>query len=253
MVYHIPMAYTIKQIGTMAGISNRTLHHYDAIGLLEPAKSESNGYRQYSDADLIRLQQILFYRELGMPLEKIKRILDNPAFDTLQALEEHRAALELRAAQMRTLIRTVGKTIAHLKGKIAMKNNELFKGFSEAQQKEYEKEARLLWGADIVGASTKRWNGYSKEKQKQILNDAGEIYRDLAANLDKAPGSPQVQALIIRWHQNLCYFYEPTKEILLGLSQAYNEHPGFQKTFQAFHPDLAAFMKQAVEIYVKTK
>jgi DNA-binding transcriptional MerR regulator len=252
MVYHIHMAYTIKQIGTMAGISNRTLHHYDAIGLLQPTKSEANGYRQYSDADLIRLQQILFYRELGMPLEKIKRILDNPSFDALQALEEHKAALELRASQMRTLIHTVEKTIAHLKGKIDMENNELFKGFSEAQQKEYEKEARQLWGDDIVGASTKRWNDYSKEKQKQILAEAGEIYRSLASNLDKAPGSPQIQALIKRWHQNLRYFYEPTNEILLGLTLAYNEHPGFQKTFRAFHPDLAAYMKKAVEIYVKT-
>ncbi len=250
MVYHIPMAYTIKQISTMAGISNRTLHHYDAIGLLQPVKSESNGYRQYSDADLLRLQQILFYRELGMPLEQIKHILDNPGFDTLQALEEHKASLELRARQMRTLIHTVEKTIAHMKGKIDMQNNELFKGFNEAQQKEYEKEARHLWGDEMVGASMKRWKDYGTEKQKQILDEAGDIYGELAANLDKAPGSPQIQALIKHWHQNLSYFYEPTKEILLGLAQAYNDHPGFQKTFQAFHPDLAAFMKKAIEIYV---
>lgn len=251
MVYHRRMSYTIKQIARMAGISNRTLHYYDEIGLLHPAKNNVNGYRQYSDLDLVKLQQILFYRELGMPLEQIRKIVDSPAFDTLQALEEHRTALEQRATQTQTLIQTVDKTIAHLKGKIKMDNKEMFLGFSDEEQKKYDKEARELWGDKFVGDSVKRWNDYGKEKQKSILAEAGEIYQALVANMDKAPGSSKVQSLIARWHQNLRYFYEPTKEILVGLAQAYNEHPGFQKTFSKFHPDLAAYMKKAVEIYVK--
>ncbi len=192
------MNTSIKQISRLAGISIRTLHYYDEIGLLCPARDASNGYRRYSDADLIRLQQILIYRELGLPLDQIKRILDSPAFDALQALEKHKAALEHREVQTRTLIRTVEKTIAHLKGKIDMENKDLFLGFTDEEQKKYEKEARELWGDDQVEPTLKRWNSYSREKQQQILAEGGEIYKSLTANMAKGPGSPEVQALIAR-------------------------------------------------------
>lgn len=191
MVYSIGMKNYIRQISRLAGISIRTLHYYDEIGLLCPARDASNGYRRYSDADLIRLQQILIYRELGLPLDQIKRILDSPAFNALQALKEHKAALEKRVAQTRTLIQTVEKTIAHLKGKIDMENKELFLGFTDEEQKKYEKEARELWGDDQVEPTLKRWNSYSREKQQQILAEGGQIYTELVANMDKAPSSPR--------------------------------------------------------------
>jgi len=245
------MSYSIKQISKLAGISIRTLHYYDEIGLLSPARERSNDYRHYSDADLIILQQILFYRELGLPLDQIKRILSSPGFDALQALGEHKAALEKRAAQIHRLIQTVEKTIAHVKGKIEMDNKEMFLGFNDDEQKKYEKEARQMWGDHEVEPTMKRWNSYTKDEQQKILTEGNEIYKSLAANMDKGPDSPEVQALIARWRQNLRYFYEPDKERLLGLVQMYNDHPGFQKAFRKFHPALAAFMKQAVEIYIK--
>lgn len=251
MVYHSGMSYSIKQISKLAGISIRTLHYYDEIGLLSPARERSNDYRCYNDANLIRLQQILIYRELGIPLDQVKHILASPTFDVLQALEEHKSALEKRAAQTRTLIQTAEKTIDHLKGKIEMDNKEMFLGFSDEEQKKYEKQARQMWGDSEVEPTMKRWNSYSKEKQQQILAKGNEIYKSLAANMAKGAGSPEVQALIAHWHENLRNFYEPSKERLLGLAQLYNDHPGFQKTFRKFHPDLAAFMKQAMEIYVK--
>ena len=245
------MKYTIKQLAQLAGISIRTLHYYDEIGLLSPARKRGNNYRSYSDSDLVALQQILIYRELGLPLEQIRRILHSPSFDALQALEEHKAALERRALQTHTLIRTVENTIAHLKGRIEMDNKEMFLGFTDEEQKKYDKEARELWGDAEVEPTVKRWNSYSKEKQQHILAEGSEIYKSLAANMPKGPDSPEVQALIARWHQNLRYFYEPSKDRLLGLAQMYDDNPGFQKTFRKFHPDLATFMKQAVEIYVK--
>jgi DNA-binding transcriptional MerR regulator len=251
MVYHSGMSTSIKQLAQLAGISIRTLHYYDEIGLLSPAREKSNDYRRYSDADLITLQQILIYRELGMPLDQVKRILASPAFDALQALEEHKAALERRAAQTLTLIQTVENTIEHLKGKIEMDNKEMFLGFSNEEQKKYEKEARERWGDAEVDASNKKYQALSKAEQQKILLESNEIYTSLAANMDKGPNSPKVQALVARWYQNLRHFYEPDKERLLGLAQLYNDHPGFQKTFLKFHPDLAVFMKQAVEIYVK--
>jgi DNA-binding transcriptional MerR regulator len=251
MVYHSSMSYSIKQLAQLAGISIRTLHYYDEIGLLSPAREKFNDYRRYSDAELITLQQILILRELGLPLDQVKRILASPAFDALQALEEHKVALERRAEQIFTLIQTVEKTIDHMKGKIEMDNKDMFLGFSDEEQKKYEKEARQKWGDSEVEPTMKRWNSYSKEQQQRILAEGNEIYKSLAANMDKDPGNPEVQALVARWHQNLRNFYEPDKERLLGLAQLYNDHPGFQKTFRKFHPNLAAFMKQAVEKYVK--
>jgi DNA-binding transcriptional MerR regulator len=245
------MSYSIKQLAQLAGISIRTLHYYDEIGLLSPAREMSNGYRRYMDADLITLQLILIYRELGLPLVQIKRILANPAFDTLPALEEHKAALEQRAAKTLTLIQTVEKTIDHMKGKIKMNNQDMFLGFSDEEQKKYEKEARERWGDAEVDASNKKYQSLSQAEQQKVFEESNEVYKSLAANMDKGPSSPDVQALIAHWHQNLRHFYEPDKERLLGLAQLYNEHPGFQKTFAKFHPNLAAFMKQAVEIYVK--
>jgi DNA-binding transcriptional MerR regulator len=251
MVYHSGMSTSIKQLAQLAGISIRTLHYYDEIGLLSPAREKSNDYRRYSDADLSTLQQILIYRELGIPLDQVKHILVSPAFDALQALEEHKAALERRTEQTLTLIQTVENTIEHMKGKIEMDNKDMFLGFSYEEQKKYEKEARERWGDNKVDPTMKRWNSYTKEQQKKILAEGNEIYKSMAANMDKGPGSPEVQALVARWHKNLRHFYEPDKERLLGLAQLYNDHPGFQKTFHKFHPDLAGFMKQAVEIYVK--
>ena len=132
-----------------------------------------------------------------------------------------------------------------------MDNKEMFLGFNKEEQTINEKEARQIWGDGEVEPTMKRWNSYSKEEQRKILAEGNEIYKSLAANMDKGPGSPEVQGLIARWHQNLKNFYEPDKERLLGLAQLYNDHPGFQKTFRKFHPDLAAFIKQAVEIYLK--
>ncbi len=251
MVYDGEMSYSVNQVARLAGITKRTLHYYDQIGLLHPSKIAPNGYRQYEDNDLLRLQQILFYRELDLPLERIRSIVESPNFNVLEALEDHRAALERKSHKITSLLMTIDNTITHMKGKMTMEKKELFTGFSEEEQRKYELEARELWGDEQVGASMKRWNSYSKVKQKQILAEAGEIYIALVKYMEKGAGSKDVQALIARWHQNLRYFYEPTREILLGLVQAYNDHPGFQKTFRSFHPDLARFMQTAVEIYVR--
>jgi len=103
---------TVRQVAKAAGISVRTLHHYDAIDLLKPGHVGANGYRYYGREELLRLQQILFYRELGLPLAGIAAVLDDPAFDPLAALREHRTALDARIGHYRTLIRTIDRTIA---------------------------------------------------------------------------------------------------------------------------------------------
>jgi DNA-binding transcriptional MerR regulator len=197
------------------------------------------------------LQQILFLRELGLSLEEIQAVLDRPDFDLLPALEQHRKALLAREERLKTLIHTVERTILHLKGNVEMESEGLFEGFSEEQQKEYEEEARRRWGDKEVKESQKRWGSYSDEKKRQIMAEGKAIYLDLVKAMPSGPGSPQAQDGIARWHQNLRYFYEPTTEILLGLAEGYNTDPEFSAFFNRIHPDLANFMRQAVQIYCR--
>src|SRR5512140_3069662 len=125
---------TVKQVAKLAGITPRTLHHYDAIGLLKPSRIGANGYRYYDQEAVLRLQQILFYRELGLPLAGIQASLGRPDFDVLETLEEHKRALSRQRRRLNQLIKTVDYTILHLKGKTNMSAEELFAGFSDEEQ-----------------------------------------------------------------------------------------------------------------------
>lgn len=242
--------YTVRQLAEAAGVSARTLHYYDQIGLLCPQRNPDNGYRLYDRPAALRLQQILFLRELGLSLEEIQAVLDRPDFDLLAALEQHRQALLERQERLGRLVHTVERTIFALKGNIAMDNKDLFEGFSEEQQKEYEAEVEQRWGqTEAYQQSQQRWGSYSDEKKRHILEEGREIYLELAAAMPYGPASPQAQAGIARWHQNLRYFYEPTKEILLGLADGYNDDPRFAAFFERIHPELNQFMRQAVQYY----
>jgi DNA-binding transcriptional MerR regulator len=243
------MRYTVKQLSDLAGVSPRTLHYYDEIGLLKPASVGENGYRYYGEQGALRLQQILFYRELDVSLSEIRSILDRPGFDVLLALEAHRHALQDRAARLSGLIDTIDRTMSHLKGEQVMSTGDLFVGFDEETQRAYEAEASQMWGEKIVKDSRRRWDSYSKEKQTAILTEAGEIYRALMTHMGDDPGSPQVQTGVAAWHQNLRNFYEPTVEVLRGLGHAYSQDPRFRATFTKMHPDLPEFLTAAIEHY----
>jgi MerR family transcriptional regulator, thiopeptide resistance regulator len=245
------MRYTVKQLAGLAGVSARTLHYYDKIGLLRPERNPDNGYRVYDRTAALRLQQVMFLRELGLSLEEIQEILGRPDFDLLSALEQHRLALQSRQERLRTLMNTVERTISYLKGSINMEGKQLFQGFSDEQQKEYEKEAAQRWGDTNVKESQKRWGSYPAEKKQQIADEGNAVYRDIVAAMTFGPESAQVQACIARWHQHLRYFYEPTKEVLLSLGDLYNDDPAFNANFNKIHPELAGFMRQAIQAYVK--
>lgn len=126
------MAYTVKQVAAISGVSVRTLHFYDETGLLKPASYGTNGYRLYEEPQLLTLQQILFFRELGFELKRIKEVLGRPEFETVAALESHRAVLHENLARAHKLIETVNNTIEHLKGTRSMKTEDMFEGFSVA-------------------------------------------------------------------------------------------------------------------------
>src|ERR1051325_6047635 len=129
------MAYTVKQVARMSGVSVHTLHFYDETGLLKPACIGANGYLFYEEPQLLRLQQILFYREMGFELKQIKRILGRRDFEIVAALQSHRKVLQKNRARTRRLIETIEKTIQHLKGSRKMKSQEMFVGFSVAAGK----------------------------------------------------------------------------------------------------------------------
>ena len=245
--------FTVKEIAGMAGVSPRTLHYYDEISLLEPTRNPDNGYRLYTRADVLRLQQILFLRELGLNLDEIHAVIDRPDFDLLRSLESHRKALLERQERLDGLIETVERTIAHLQGGIQMDVKEMFTGFSEEKQKQYEEEIRQRYGDKEVNESIRRWGSYSETRKQQIMEEGGAIYTGLVEVMPYGPTSPQAQELIARWHQHLRYFYEPTTEILLGLADAYNEQPDFAAFFERIHPDLAGFMREAIRHYCQAR
>ncbi|MCL4487048.1 MAG: MerR family transcriptional regulator [Chloroflexi bacterium] len=245
------MAYTVKQLADLAGVSVRTLHYYDEIELLAPASVGENGYRRYDEAGLLRLQQILFFRQLDFRLDEIKAILDRPDFDLLQALQGHRAELEKRSANLERLIRTVDLTIARLKGELNVSDGDLFVGFDEEKQAQYAQEARRRWGSSEVDASAKLWSGYSAEKKTTILSEGEAIRRDLQAAMSKGPTSPEVQQIVARWHQHLRYFYEPSIERLRGLGQLYVDDPDFRATYSKLDPKLPEFFRDAIAFYCK--
>jgi DNA-binding transcriptional MerR regulator/quercetin dioxygenase-like cupin family protein len=141
------MSYTVKQVAKISRVSVRTLHFYDETGLLKPAFYGSNGYRFYEEPQLLMLQQILFYRELGFELKRIKQVLGRKKFEKVAALKSHRKVLEKELGRQRTLIETIDKTIRHLKGTKKMKSDELFQGFSVAAGKDRFDEHITLSGA----------------------------------------------------------------------------------------------------------
>jgi DNA-binding transcriptional MerR regulator/quercetin dioxygenase-like cupin family protein len=140
------MAYTVKQVATMSNVSVRTLHFYDETGLLKPAYHKDNGYRFYGEPQLLALQQILFYRELGFELKQIKQILERADLEKIDTLESHRKILQKKLDRTRTLIGTIDKTIMHVKGKKKMKNKEMFVGFNVAVGKDRFDERVKLGG-----------------------------------------------------------------------------------------------------------
>lgn len=247
------MRYTVKQLADLAGVTNRTLHYYDQIGLLRPAKIGDNGYRYYDEQAVLQLQQILFYRELDFSLEQIKNILDQPDFDLLQALEGQKNALLERGERLRRLIATVDQTILHIQGKINMEKKDFYSGFDEEKQKRYEQQARERYGEEAM-AKTKDWNAYTPAEKNDILAEGHEINMSIVANMDRGYDSPEVQYWIGRWHNAInTYFYECSLEIFEALGHGYNQDPEFKAFYEKIHPGLAAFMEEAMTHYCKMR
>jgi DNA-binding transcriptional MerR regulator len=245
--------YTVKQLSTLAGVTPRTLHYYDQIGLLKPTRVAENGYRYYGDESLLRLQQILFYRELDLPLDEIKKIMGRQDFDVLGALHSHRDALKKQVARLNRLLQTVDNTINHLKGNQTMSEKSLFEGFSEQEQERYAAEAEQLYDPETVRESNRKWKGYSAAKKQAIMEEGNQVYLDMIAVMPKGAASPEAQSIVERWRKHMDYFWTADLDQLNALATGYVEDPRFKANFDKMHPQLAEFMRDAVKIYVENR
>jgi MerR family transcriptional regulator, thiopeptide resistance regulator len=245
--------FTVKQLSDLAGVTPRTLHHYDQIGLLKPSRVGENGYRYYGEVSILHLQQILFYRELGLPLDDIKNIMGRRDFEVLAALENHKAELAKRKVRLEQLSATVDNTISYLKGQKVMSKKQLFAGFSEAEQEKLAAEAEKMYDPETVRASNKKWKGYSAEQKQRVLDEGNQVYTDMIAAMPKGAASVEAQAIVERWRKHMDYFWTPNLEQLLGLADGYVDDPRFRANFDAMHLQLAEFMREAVKVYVAGK
>ena len=237
----------------MAGVTPRTLHHYDDIGLLKPSRVGDNGYRYYGEEAVLKLQQILFYRELDFPLEEIRRIMGRRDFDVLGALQSHKEALQNQAVRLNRLLATVDNTIQHLKGEKLMSQKGLFEGFSEEEQEKYAQEAEQIYDPETVRESNRKWKSYSAAEKEAILAEGKSIYLDLAGAMSRGAESKEVQAVVARWHKHMQYFWSPNDEQLLGLADLYNNDPRFRENYEKVAPNLSEFMREAVTVYVESR
>ena len=243
---------TVRQVAKAAGISVRTLHHYDTIGLLKPEHIGANGYRYYSQADLLKLQQILFYRELGLPLGDIRLILDDPAFDPLAALRDHRQALASRIDRYRDLIRTIDRTIASLEKDEAMEDNDYYAGIAPETRARWEREAIGFWGEDRVRAAQAKARSFSKEKIAAIKSEMETIRADFQRLFAEgaAPGSDAAQAVTARHYAWVSHSWTPDAAAFKGLGRFYVENPEFRGTYEdGAGPGTAEFIAEAMAIY----
>jgi len=240
--------YTIKQIADIARVSTRTLRYYDQIGLLNPAGRAPNGYRLYDRDDLLRLQQILFFRKLEFPLEQIEFILERPDFHQVDALQKHRDFLKKEASRLEKLINTVDQTIDSLKGEKTMHAKDLFEGFDE---EEFKKEARKRWGnTSQYEQSMKKWNGYSKKERERIKEEGGEILRRLVGTEQSRPDDEDVQQAAADY---LAYinrsFYSCDAAFLDNLADGWVSDPRFAVQFNAIREGGAVFAREAVKVF----
>lgn len=248
------MAYTVKAVADMAGVSIRTLHHYDEIGLLKPASCTPAGYRLYTDTDLEKLQQILFFKELEFSLEEIREIVGSPDFDRRRALTAHRRLLTEKKNRLEGLIRLVDQTIVNMERGESMSRKANFEPFDmkkiEEAKEKYRDEVRQKYDPKLVAESERKTSRYTEADWKAIKAQEEDIYRRVVERMDKGPADPEVQELMgERYRMINERYYTCTPAIFRGLGEMYVADYRFTEFYEKIHPGLAEFMRQAMAIY----
>ena len=250
------MAYTVKKLAEISGVSVRTLHFYDEIGLLKPAYHGSNGYRFYEEEQLLILQQILFFRELGFELKNIQKVLGRKNFDKILALSSHRQVLQKNLARTKDLIKTIDKTIEHLKGTKTMKDQEIYHGFSKEKQAEYEEYLINRSGEkiqDSIAESRENLKDWTNTDFVKSSREFDAICKELAGLMAKnfKADSADVQIVVRRHCEWLKKYWTPNRESYIALGQGYTEFEWKNtfKTYDSEHPKLAQFLAEAMKVF----
>ena len=249
------MHYKVKEVADMVGISVRMLHHYDKIGLLKPGRVSPAGYRLYTEKELERLQQVLFFKELDFGLQEIKTILDRPDFDRKKALKAHKQLLLEKQKRLEKIIRTVERTINSIEGGMDMDKKEMFKAFDltelEEHKAKYAEETKRKYGnTEAYKESQQKTSEYTAKDWAAIQAKREKIYKKMMDAMDRGPADAVVQEAVEAWRQHITeYFYECTPETLRGLGDLYVSDERFTANIDKYKPGLAKFLRDAIHIY----
>ncbi|NLB79275.1 MAG: MerR family transcriptional regulator [Clostridiaceae bacterium] len=253
------MEYTVQKLGRLAGISTRTLRYYDEIGILKPARINSSGYRIYGKQEVDLLQQILFYRELGISLDSIRNIVLSSSFNGIEALRQHHIKLLEKKEQLEALIVNVEKTIAMSEGRIEMSDKEKFEGFKQKfiaeNEEKYGKEIREKYGKETVEKSNNYLKNMSKEDYGKMESLSAQVQETLAEAFKTGdPAGPlgqKVAELHKQWI-SLCWG-NYSKETHAGVAQMYVDDERFTAYYDKGQPGMAVFLRDAIHIYTGMK
>lgn len=248
--------YTVKQLAKLSGVSVRTLHHYDQIGLLKPARLGDNRYRYYGGAELLRLQQILFHRELGFSLQQIAALLDQPGFDRREALRSHRTRLEREAQRYAELVLTIDRTIANLDGKHTMQDTELFEGFSPERQAGYERWLIERYGGDMrehIDVSKRKLAALTEAEKARLLEELAHIEADLAeACRRRLPSDSTALDGALARHRDwvgVMWGRPCPPDAYAGLADLYLSHPDFRARYEALAAGFTEYLAGAMKAH----
>ncbi|MEW9700600.1 MerR family transcriptional regulator [Paenibacillus sp. SI8] len=250
------MEYTVQKLGVLAGISTRTLRYYDEIGILKPARINSSGYRIYGQSEVDRLQQILFYRELGVSLEEIKELISSPSYDADQALREHRGKLLAKRKQIDILIANVDLTLAQREGSKTMNDQQKFEGFKQQfidkNEKQYGAEIRSKYGAAPIDKANIKIKGMTEKRHAEIEQLGADIHAALAeAFVTGDPAGALAQKAADLHRQWLSFYWDSySKEAHAGVAQMYVDDERFTAYYDQDRPGMAKFLRDAVVIYM---
>jgi DNA-binding transcriptional MerR regulator len=248
------MEYTVQKLARLAGVSTRTLRYYDEIGILKPARINSSGYRIYGPAEVDRLQQILFYKELGVKLDVIKEIITSPDYDGLKALHEHRRQLMQKREHLDRLIANVEKTIDAMEGRGTMTDQEKFEAFKkrmvEENEEKYGEEIREKYGAEAVNRSNEKLLGMTKEEYAKMQRLNNELFETLTRAYQQGDPAGDLAQKAADLHKQWLMFSwsDYSKEAHANLAQMYVDDERF-KAYYEKEPGMTEFLRDAVFIY----
>jgi DNA-binding transcriptional MerR regulator len=243
------VSYSVGQVADLAGVTIRTLHHYDEIGLLSPSGRSAAGYRIYEEADLERLQRILFYRELGFSLEEIATIVDDPRTDVVGHLRRQRELLTERIKRLRAMVATIDYEMeAEMMG-IQLTPEERFEVFGDFRPEDYAEEAEQRWSdTEAYWQSQRRVATYTKEDWQRIKAEEEEVRANLAAAFAAGltPDSEEAMAAAEAHRQHISHwFYECSYDTHRGLTDLYVNDERFRAHYDALASGLAQFIREA--------